>query len=116
MSRFRKALKEQREQDGARKAETVVNFMGGESYVVGALATLKMLTASSIFGEPSYYRDGGLGGRKIQDSRYTSCKLLEGYLMERGDWEGRTTTQIMEEAIDLALSEGLWRRWSGRLR
>ncbi len=118
MSRFRKALKEQREQDGARKAETVVNFMGGESYVVGALATLKMLTASSIFGEPSYYRDGGLGGRKIQDSRYTSCKLLEGYLMERGDWEGRTTTQIMEEAIDLALSEGFMEtlEWAVTLR
>lgn len=55
MSRFRNVL------DEARKNETVVNFMEGESYRVNPLDTLKMITASSIFGEPSYYRDGGLG-------------------------------------------------------
>ncbi|MDR2639528.1 MAG: TROVE domain-containing protein, partial [Helicobacteraceae bacterium] len=34
----------------------VVNFMGGFSYRVDPLLTLEMVAASSIFGEPSYYR------------------------------------------------------------
>ena len=33
-----------------RKSETVVNFMGGDSYKVDPLTTLRMVTASSIFG------------------------------------------------------------------
>ena len=59
MSRFRKVIDQGA--DLARKDETVVNFMQGESYRIGPLDTLKMVTASSIFGEPSYYRAGGLG-------------------------------------------------------
>ena len=38
--------------------EGVVNFMGGTSYTLTPLNTLKMVAASSIFGEPQYYRDG----------------------------------------------------------
>ena len=72
MSRFREIL------GGVREDKTVINFMGGESYLINPLDTLKMITASSIFGEPSYYRSGGLG-TKIQDARYKSCGLLEGY-------------------------------------
>ena len=36
----------------------VLNFHGGISYEPGPLETLKMISASSIFGEPQYYRDG----------------------------------------------------------
>ena len=36
----------------------VTNFMGGISYTLNPLDTLKLVTASSIFGEPAYYRDG----------------------------------------------------------
>ncbi len=61
MSRFRKVLEEQQQDLSARKRETVINFMGGESYIINALDTLKMITASSIFGEPSYYRGNGFG-------------------------------------------------------
>ena len=111
MSRFRAIL------DSAGKNGTVENFMGGESYRVGPLDTLKMITASSIFGEPSYYRDGGLG-RAVRDAKYKCCALLEGYLLFGSAWDGRTTTEIMESAIDEALEadfEGTL-RWAATLR
>jgi hypothetical protein len=43
-----------------RKYEDLVveNFMGGNSYKLSPLQTLKIVAASSIFGEPQYYRDG----------------------------------------------------------
>ena len=40
------------------KMNEVINYMGGTSYKVNPLDTLKMVTASSIFGEPQYYRKG----------------------------------------------------------
>lgn len=36
----------------------VTNFMGGNSYTLNPVDTLRIVAASSIFGEPSYYRDG----------------------------------------------------------
>ena len=82
MSRFRKVLEEQQQDLSARKRETVINFMGGESYIINALDTLKMITASSIFGEPSYYRGNGFG-KNMRDGRYKSCELLGGYQIGR---------------------------------
>lgn len=111
MSRFRNVL------NNARKSETVKNFMDGESYRINPLDTLKMITASSIFGEPSYYRNGGLG-ENVRDAQYRRCDLLEGYLLFADDWDGRTTTEIMEQAIDDALTadfEGTL-RWAVTLR
>lgn len=111
MSRFRNVM------DEARKDETVVNFMEGESYRIRPLDTLKMITASSIFGEPSYYRDGGLGS-EVRDARFKGCELLKGHLLFGGAWDGRTTTQIMESAVDEALTadfEGTL-RWAAALR
>lgn len=61
MSRLSKVVKEQREATVLQKDNVVKNFMGGDSYVYSPLATLKMISASSIFGEPSYYRNGGIG-------------------------------------------------------
>lgn len=117
MSRFREVLSQQRQGEAARKEETVVNFMGGESYVINALDTLKMVTASSIFGEPSYYREGGLGHRR-KDSPYKSCPLLQGYLIKGDFWEGCTATEIMERVIDeaLTLDFGGTLKWAVQLR
>lgn len=44
----------------ARVAEdaAVQNFIGGTSYKVNAIDTLKIIAASSIFGEPQYYKGG----------------------------------------------------------
>lgn len=38
----------------------VENFIGENFYVYSPFATLKMINASSVFDEPSYYRDGGI--------------------------------------------------------
>lgn len=91
--------------------------MGGESFRINPLDTLKMITASSIFGEPSYYRCGGLQ-RGPKDSGFTCCRLLEGQLLFGEKWDGKTTTEIMEEAVDEALDwdfEGTL-RWAAVLR
>ena len=55
MSKLSKVVKEEQEMKLHRKDETVVNFMGGESFKINPLDTMKMVTASSIFGEASYY-------------------------------------------------------------
>ncbi|MCI8799372.1 TROVE domain-containing protein [Acetatifactor muris] len=111
LSRFREVL------GLSRKYTTVENFMGGESYQINPLDTLKMVTASSVFGEPSYYRAGGLKGA-VRDALFEHCKLLEGYLLFADEWDGHTTTEIMENAVDEALTadfEGTL-RWAVSLR
>lgn len=117
MSRFREVLQQNREGEAARKGETVMNFMGGESYEINALDTLKMVTASSVFGEPSYYRQAGFK-EKGRDMPYRACRLLEGYLIYKDFWEGKTTTEIMEQTIDHALGEDFegTLEWAAALR
>lgn len=104
MSKISKAVKSQHEDKILRKNETVKNFMGGDSYVYNPLDTLKMITASSIFGEPSYYRDGGIDSKHIKKSGlYTLNKLLTGHSIIPEFYDGKTTTEIMIDAIDKAL-------------
>ena len=81
--------------------KVVQNFDGGDSYTVNPLDTLKMISASSIFGEPSYYRDSQISGinyagrgKKIIGDFYA---IPEEYLSE-------TTEEVMTSAIDNALS------------
>ena len=104
MSKISKAVKSQYEDKILRKNETVKNFMGGDSYIYNPLDTLKMITASSIFGEPSYYRDGGIDSKHVKKSGlYTLNKLLTGYSIIPEFYDGKTTTEIMIDAIDKAL-------------
>ena len=104
MSKISKAVKSQHEDKILRKNETVKNFMGGDSYVYNPLDTLKMITASSIFGEPSYYRDGGIDSKHVKKSGlYTLNKLLTGHSIIPEFYDGKTTTEIMIDAIDKAL-------------
>ena len=97
MSRLSKAANELTENSKLRRDETVTNFMGGESYVINPLDTLKMVTASSIFGEPAYYRDGAKSGRYVCD------RLIRSYSVIPDEYEGKTTEQVMELVIDAAL-------------
>ena len=57
MSKISKVVKEDREVE---IKKPVVNFMGGISYELNPLDTLKMISASSIFAEPQYYRNSGM--------------------------------------------------------
>lgn len=105
MSRLSKVVKEQREATVLQKDKVVKNFMDGESYVYSPLATLKMISASSIFGEPSYYRDGGIGKRSTRYSARGNeiwSKLLD-YIIIPKEYNGKSTTDIMTEAIDASL-------------
>ena len=82
-----------------RKEEVVKNFMGGDSYVFNPIDTLKMIAASSIFGEASYYRKDVRDGRFSWDEDFSdefAKKIFE-------PMDGKTTTEIFTEAIDEAL-------------
>ena len=50
-------------------SEIKTNFMGGESYVVDPIMTMKMMTASAIFGEPSYYMGSSLVNKESYAER-----------------------------------------------
>ena len=105
MSRLSKVVKEQREATVLQKDKVVKNFMDGESYAYSPLATLKMISASSIFGEPSYYRDSGIGKRSTRYSARGNeiwSKLLD-YIIIPKEYNGKSTTEIMTEAIDASL-------------
>ena len=77
----------------------IVNFMGGDSYILSPFDTLYYISASSIFGEPSYYIKGSKD-HTILDNKDNSYSL---------DWEDnekigtRTTSEIFEKAVDDAL-------------
>jgi len=85
-------------------ANRVTNFMGGGSYELDPLETLKMVTASSIFGEPQYYRAGEFAEATIvQDGRFSVDDLFRSYLMLDASYIGKKTSEIMEDVIDKAL-------------
>ena len=100
MGRISKDLSRMNEEHQLRREETVVNFMGGDSYKINPLDTLRMIAASSIFGEASYYRNN------VRDGKYMFLEQFsdEFAKMIFSGYDGKTTTEIFEEAIDSALS------------
>lgn len=99
MSKISKAVSSINEENSLRRDEAVTNFMGGDSYILSPITTMKMITASSIFGEPSYYRDSKLGGKR---TLYKVDPLVESILPEELT-DNATTEDIMIRAIDAAL-------------
>lgn len=97
MSKLSKAVSEMNQINSLRLDETVKNFMNGDSYVINPLDTLKMITASSIFGEPSYYRDSKRSGK------YRVHSLVKDFSVIPAEYENLDTETIMEKAIDKAL-------------
>lgn len=80
--------------------ETVVeNFMGGNSYTLSPLSTLKIVAASSIFGEPQYYRDGE-GSKKTIKNHTTieEYSIIQDLLKDK-----RSAVEVFTESIDKAL-------------
>ena len=112
MSKISKAVSEMNQRNNLRLDETVTNFMGGDSYKINPLDTLKMISASSIFGEPSYYR-----GSKSRKS-YVVNDLVKEFSVIPKCYEGKDTETIMEEAIDAALDYdfGATLEWAMTLR
>lgn len=102
-------------------AETAVtNYMGGISYTLNPLDTLKIITASSIFGEAQYYNDGGKAEAGIKKARVYSIDhaFYEYALSELACYEGKNTVEIMEDAIDKALDYDFEKtlEWAVKLR
>ena len=97
MSKLSKAVSEMNQINSLRLDETVKNFMNGDSYVINPLDTLKMITASSIFGEPSYYRGGKRSGR------YSVNDFVKDFSVLPKEYENVNTEEVMEKAIDKAL-------------
>jgi len=80
------------------------NFMDGISYTVNPLDTLKLISASSVFGEPQYYRDGDSGQAKLLDGMYGIDAVFARYSLDVMDpYRGQKTSRVMEQAIDAAL-------------
>ena len=100
MSKITKMVKEARWID---KSGAETNYMGGISYKVNPLDTLKMVTASSIFAEPQYYRDGKFAPATITDGTFTLHKLFKEYAVIGDHFEGKKTSEVMEMVIDEAL-------------
>jgi len=79
--------------------KSVKNFMDGESYKSNPLTTLKLISASSIFGEPQHYVDNN--STKI---RNLVAFLANPALMFISDAGVSTVEDVMEKAIDESLS------------
>ena len=95
MSKISKVVKENREVE---IKKPVVNFMGGISYELNPLDTLKMISASSIFAEPQYYRNSGMkdGDRYRVDAYVKKYSLFD--IPEK-----TTASELMISAINKAL-------------
>jgi len=78
---------------------SVTNFMGGNSYTLNPIDTLRIISASSIFGEPQYYREGMKGKSKISNRD----QLLELSIFSDMFTNAETADEVFAKAIDAAL-------------
>ena len=113
--RMAKEVKKEREVK-IKKVQT--NFMGGTSYGLSAIETMKMVTASSIMGEPQYYRHGEFAQKGVNDGVFKLDKLFADYAVVGDQWDGLPTSTVMEKVIDAALDEDFEEtlRWAVTLR
>ena len=81
---------------------TVINFEGGKSFIISPLQRLKMIAASSIFGEASFYRSNVKDGKFFADV-YSRDYIGDDRLF-KNEYFNKTTTEVFTEAIDAALS------------
>ena len=119
MSKMSKSVKDARNAKANTKENAVTNFMGGTSYTLNPIETLKLVTASSIFGEPQYYRDGEFADARVKDGRVFCDSLFKEYLAVDADlYSGKNTSYVMEKVIDDALSYdfGATLNWAVTLR
>lgn len=100
MSKLFTVISELNKINSSKTDKVVVNFMGGESYEINPLDTLKMITASSIFGELSYYRNSNFPTKK---QIYYVDRCIKKDSVIPSVYVGKTTEQLMEEVIDAAL-------------
>lgn len=122
MSRMTREVTAQRKEAIMQHKNPVTNFIGSTCYQWNPLDTLKMITASSVFGEPAYYRDGEFEDAsvtKVCDGIFSVDPLFRAFLIPAMEqYSGMKTSQIMENAIDRALDYdfGAVLEWAVTLR
>lgn len=99
MSKISKKVSSMNEMNKLRPDEIVENFMGGDSYKFNPIDTLKMIAASSIFGEPAYYRKDVKDGIFSWERNFSD----EFSKMIFEPMDGKSTSEIFTESIDAAL-------------
>lgn len=115
MSKMTKAVRAKRSDETTKRQ---INFMGGNSYGLSPVETMKMVTASSIMGEPQYYRDGEFAQKGVKDGKYRLDRVFADYAVIGDHWEGKKTSEVMEQIIDDALDADFEStiRWAVELR
>ncbi len=117
MSKMATAVKKERTDKTLKKVE---NFMGGTSYEVNPIDALKLVSASSIFGEPQYYRNGQFAEKTlVKEGKYTVFSEMREYaVLSEDKYGGMTTSKLMEKIIDEALEYdfGATISWAAELR
>ena len=96
MSKFSKSSKKSVASVRTHNKNAVKNFMGGTSYTLNPLDTLRIVAASSIFGEPSYYRGS-------HDKPSNLSTLLKNDVLGLYGEDVESTTDVFTNVIDSAL-------------
>lgn len=97
MSKFKNHAKKTSADYNKHAEKRVTNFMGGNSYELNPLDSLRIVAASSIFGEPSYYRGSH---DRPSNLKVQSEHLLFGSMYKDPE---ATTTSVFTDAIDASL-------------
>src|SRR5574343_102093 len=80
--------------------EAVTNFMGMNSYKLNPLDTLRIIAASSIFGEPQYYRDGLEAPKTIKNHMtWMEYSIFSAFLKDK-----KSAADVFTASIDASLS------------
>ncbi len=120
MSRMATVVNEKRAEQTKIDKGAVTNFMGGVSYEVNPIDTLKLVTASSIFGEPQYYRNGEFAEKTvIKEGIYkVEREMIDFAVLSMDRYGGMKTSDLMEKVIDDALEYdfGATLDWAVELR
>lgn len=113
MTKFSKFAVKPAAEDNLVKSTVVKNFMAGNSYTLNPLDTLRIVAASSIFGEPSYYRasedaKAQIASKKLPQTVGNIVKNLatiKEYSIFADLYDkANTTDTLMANAIDAALT------------
>ena len=99
MSRLSAYSSKERSETRKHEDSVVENFMGGNSYKLTPLQTLKIVAASSIFGEPQYYRDG-LDAKKTIRNYGTLMDTFMSGLIDSSDDSVSVFTKAIDRALD----------------
>ena len=100
-----KISKEVKKKETTKKDKPVVNFMDGISFEMDPITTLKMVAASSIFGEPQYYRDGMK--QKAYLRREAPSWIRDELLLIPEEDSSAYMERIIDEALDYDFKEVL---------